>query len=116
MPVTDPATGEVRVERCVRVVDAALAEHARGTTVPEFTRIADRIVQDLDPPGPGDGHRRRYLHLSRLPDGSLLGRFACGPAQALSPPLLRNATAVRWSVRAIPVMCPSPRYRPRSSA
>ncbi len=40
--------------------------------------------QDLDPPRPGDAHRRRYLHLSRLPDGSLLGRFACGPAQALT--------------------------------
>ncbi len=39
---------------------------------------------DLDPPRPGDAHRRRYLHLSRLPDGSLLGRFACGPAQALT--------------------------------
>ena len=84
MPVTDPVTGEVRDERCIRVVDAALAEHARGYTVPEFTRIADRIVQDLDPPRPGDAHRRRYLHLSRLPDGSLLGRFACGPAQALT--------------------------------
>ncbi len=58
--------------------------HARGYTVPEFTRIADRIVADLDPPRPGDAHRRRYLHLSRLPDGSLLGRFACGPAQALT--------------------------------
>ncbi len=52
--------------------------------MPEFTRIADRIVADLDPPRPGDAHRRRYLHLSRLPDGSLLGRFACGPAQALT--------------------------------
>ncbi len=84
MPVTDPVTGEVREERCIRVVDAALARHARGYTVPEFTRIADRIVHDLDPPRPGDAHRRRYLHLSRLPDGSLLGRFACGPAQALT--------------------------------
>jgi hypothetical protein len=84
MPVTDPETGELREERCIRVVDAALAAHARGYTVPEFTRIADRIVQDLDPPRPGDAHRRRYLHLSRLPDGSLLGRFACGPAQALT--------------------------------
>ncbi len=44
MPVTDPVTGEVREERCIRVVDAALARHARGYTVPEFTRIADRIV------------------------------------------------------------------------
>src|SRR3954451_2193076 len=84
MPVTDPATGEVRQERCIRVVDEALAEHARGYTVPEFTRIADRIVTDLAPPRPGDTHRRRYLHLSRLPDGSLMGRFACGPAQALT--------------------------------
>src|SRR3954452_20613117 len=84
MPVTDPVTGEVREERCIRVVDAALARHARGYTVPEFTRIADRIVTDLDPPRPGDAPRRRYLHLSRLPDGSVLGRFACGPAQALT--------------------------------
>ena len=53
LPVTDPDTGEVREERCIRVVDAALAAHARGYTVPEFARIADRIVQTWTRPGPG---------------------------------------------------------------
>jgi Domain of unknown function (DUF222) len=41
-------------------------------------------VQNLNPPEPGDAHRRRYLLLSRLADGSVRGRFAFGPAQALT--------------------------------
>src|SRR4029453_9568635 len=38
----------------------------------------------LNPPGPDGAHARRYLHLSALADGSLSGRFFCGPAQALT--------------------------------
>jgi hypothetical protein len=53
-------------------------------SVPEFARLAERIVEDLDPPDPKDAHSRRYLYLSKLADGSVRGRFACGPAQALT--------------------------------
>ena len=84
MPVADPETGEVAERRCIDLVDATLADQARRFSVPEFTRIADRLVQNLNPPEPGDAHRRRYLHLSRLADGSVRGRFAFGPAQALT--------------------------------
>jgi hypothetical protein len=84
MPIQDPQTAEVIERRCVELVDATLAEQARRFGVPEFTRIADRLVQNLNPPEPGDAHRRRYLHLSRLADGSVRGRFAFGPAQALT--------------------------------
>jgi hypothetical protein len=84
MPVQDPRTAEVTERRCVELVDATLAEQARRFSVPEFTRIAEHLVQNLNPPEPGDAHRRRYLHLSRLADGSVRGRFAFGPAQALT--------------------------------
>jgi hypothetical protein len=84
MPVQDPQTAEVTERRCVELVDATLAEQARLFSVPEFARIAERLVQNLNPPEPGDAHRRRYLLLSRLADGSVRGRFAFGPAQALT--------------------------------
>ena len=84
IPILDPATGQVRSGRCVEVVDATLAHHAGVFSVPEFTRIGNRIVANLDPPTPDDAHERRYLHLSRLANGSLVGKFACGPAQAVA--------------------------------
>jgi hypothetical protein len=84
MRVADPATGEATDRPCIEVVDQALAREARRFSVPEFARIADRIVEDLDPPDPKDAHSRRYLYLSKLADGSVRGRFACGPAQALT--------------------------------
>ena len=64
-------------------MDAALARYARAFTVPELARIADRLVQTLNPPSPDGAHQRRYLQLSPLADGSLYGKFFCGPAQAL---------------------------------
>jgi hypothetical protein len=74
----------VGAARCIQVVDRLLAARAQAFTVPEFRRLADRLLVHLDPPtGPGDAHAKRYLHLSYLPDGSLVGKFACGPAQAL---------------------------------
>src|SRR4051812_36946008 len=82
MPVQDPQTAEVTERRCVELVDAGLAEQARRFSVPEFARIDERLVQNLNPPEPGDAHRRRYLLLSRLADGSVRGPFAFGPAQA----------------------------------
>jgi hypothetical protein len=69
--------------RCIDLVDATLARHARALTVPELRRVADRIVEHLHPPTPDGAHERRYLNVSTLPDGSLIGRFACGPAQGL---------------------------------
>ncbi|HVN13624.1 MAG TPA: DUF222 domain-containing protein, partial [Kineosporiaceae bacterium] len=70
--------------RCIEVVAAVLARQAQALSVPEFRRAADRLVEHLDPPSPDGAHQRRYLHLARLPDGSLIGKFACGPAQALA--------------------------------
>src|SRR5213075_2589214 len=83
MPVTDPDTGDVTDQRTIAAVDAALAGYARAFTVPELARIGDRIVETLNPPSPDGAHQRRYLHLSALADGSLYGKFFCGPAQAL---------------------------------
>ena len=45
-------------------------------------RSADR--GEPRPANPEDAHRRRYLYLSKVADGSIRGRFACGPAQALT--------------------------------
>ncbi|MGZ4613359.1 MAG: hypothetical protein ACXV1K_09360 [Kineosporiaceae bacterium] len=84
VPVADPVTGAEREQRCIRVVDAVLARQARALNVPEAKRAADRLIEHLDPPSPEGAHEGRYLHLSHLPDGSLRGRFACGPAQALA--------------------------------
>src|SRR4051794_36731434 len=56
MPVQDPRTGEVSERRCMELFDATLAEQARRFSVPEFTRIAERLVQNLNPPEPGDAH------------------------------------------------------------
>jgi Domain of unknown function (DUF222) len=84
IPVVDADTGQESARRCIEVVDATLARQARAFSVSEFRRITDRLLEHLDPPSPAGAHERRYLHLSRLPDGSLRGRFACGPAQALT--------------------------------
>ena len=51
VPILDPATGEVRSGRCVEVVDATLAQHARVFSVPELARIGDA---DRGEPGPAD--------------------------------------------------------------
>jgi len=80
----DPATGEESERRCIEVVDDVLARQARALTVPDLQRAADRLIEHLDPPSSEGAHQRRYLHLAQLPDGSLVGRFACGPAQALA--------------------------------
>lgn len=80
----DRPAGEEQLQRCIDAVDAVLATYAPAFTVPEFRRLADRIVDNLNPAGPDTSHERRYLHLSRLADGSLIGKFACGPEQALS--------------------------------
>ena len=53
MPVTDPDTGEVTQQPTITAVDAALARYARAFSVPELARIADRLVQTLNPPSPG---------------------------------------------------------------
>jgi Domain of unknown function (DUF222)/HNH endonuclease len=84
MPVVDPVTAEQRDARCIEVADSTLAAQARVLGVAEFRHVADRLIEYLNPPGPDDAHQRRYLHLNVLADGSLLGRFACGPAQALA--------------------------------
>jgi len=84
IPVVDPATGEQGERRCIAVVDAVLARQSQVVSVPELKQIADRLIEHLDPPTPDGAHERRYLHLSPLPDGSLVGKFACGPAQALA--------------------------------
>jgi hypothetical protein len=82
-PVADPDTGDVTDRRTIEAVDAVLAARARDFTVTELARIGDRLVETLNPPGPDGAHQRRYLTLSQLADGSLQGRFSCGPAQAL---------------------------------
>jgi hypothetical protein len=82
-PVVDPDTGDVTDRRTIEAVDAVLAARARDFTVTELARIGDRLVETLNPPGPDGTHERRYLTLSQLADGSLQGRFSCGPAQAL---------------------------------
>ena len=84
IPVVDPVTGEQREARCLDVIDAMLAGQAPGLSVPAFGRVADRLREHLNPPGPDTADQRRYLQLTSLPDGSLLGRFACGPAQAVA--------------------------------
>ncbi len=84
IPIVDPVTGEESQRRCIEVVAAVLARQAQALTVPEFRRAADQLVEHLDPPSPDGAHQRRYLHLAQLPDGSLIGKFACGPAQALA--------------------------------
>ena len=80
----DPATGETTERRTIEAVDATLAARARDFTVTELGRIGDRLVETLNPPTPDGAHARRYLHLSPLPDGSLLGRFCLDPVQALA--------------------------------
>jgi hypothetical protein len=80
----DPSTGQV----CLDVVDGVLAAQARAASVAELDRFGRRLVEQLNPVSPNGAHQRRYLYLSPLPDGSLLGKFACGPAQAA---LLRAA-------------------------
>ena len=60
-----------------------------------------RLVEHLDPPSPEGAHERRYLHLSQLPDGSLVGRFACGPAQALAFQAVIEAGAAPQPGRAV---------------
>jgi hypothetical protein len=108
MPVTDPDsvpdTGEVTGEtqrRTIEVVDAALAARARDFTVPEFARIGDRIVEALNPPSADGAHQRRYLHLSRLADGSVHGKFFCGPVQALKLTAVLAALAAPRPGRAV---------------
>jgi hypothetical protein len=80
----DPSTGQV----CVDVVGGVLAAQARAASVAELDRFGRRLVEQLNPVSPDGAHQRRYRYLSPLPDGSLLGKFACGPAQAA---LLRAA-------------------------
>lgn len=77
----DPETGEVILRRCIDVVDATLARYAPVFSVTELSRIGNHLVETLDPPTPDGAHERRYLYWSRLPDGSLVGKFACGPEQ-----------------------------------
>jgi hypothetical protein len=67
--------------RQVVLVDAVLARYARQLTVPELDAVAKRIVTALNPQGPGPGHGRRSLHMSRQFDGTWIGRFECGDAQ-----------------------------------
>ena len=67
--------------RQVLVVDAVLAYYARRMSVPELDAIARRLVEAFNPKEPSTAHERRYLHLSRRRDGTLLGQFECGPAQ-----------------------------------
>jgi hypothetical protein len=78
------ADGDQTGQRGVDAVDAVLTRHAAALGVPEFRRVTDRLVEHLNPPSPDGAHERRYLHLSVLADGSLLGNFACGPEQALA--------------------------------
>jgi hypothetical protein len=61
-----------------------LAACARDFTVTELARIGDRLVETLNPPTPDGASSRRYLNLSPLPDGSLLGRFCLDPVQSLA--------------------------------
>jgi hypothetical protein len=84
MSVVDPDTGETTERRTIEVVDATLAARARDFTVTELGRIGDRLVETLNPPTPDGAHSRRYLNLSPLPDGSLLGRFCLDPVQSLA--------------------------------
>jgi hypothetical protein len=100
-PDTGEVTGELTERRTIDAVDAILAARARDFTVPEFTRIGDRIVETLNPPGPDGAHARRYLHLSALADGSLSGKFFCGPAQALTLTAVIAALATPQPGRAI---------------
>ncbi len=67
--------------RLIGNVDALLADLARRHTHPELSRAADQIIQHLTDPEPRGAHHRRYLHYTPLADGSLRGRFACGPGQ-----------------------------------
>ncbi|MGZ4612566.1 MAG: hypothetical protein ACXV1K_05245 [Kineosporiaceae bacterium] len=101
VPVADPVTGEESEQRCIQVVDAVLARQAQALSVPETQRAATRLVEHLDPPSPEGAHERRYLHLSQLPDGSLVGRFACGPAQALAFQAVIEAGAAPSPGRAV---------------
>src|SRR5205807_1002742 len=47
-PVVDPVTGEIVQRRTIEVVDVLLAQFGRDFTVPEFDRVAKRIVENLN--------------------------------------------------------------------
>src|SRR4051794_2063680 len=104
-PVADPDTGDVTGRRTIEAVDAVLAARARDFTVTELARIGDRLVETLNPPGPDGAHQRRYLTLSQLADGSLQGRFSCGPAQALKLLAVVAALAAPRPGKAIDADC-----------
>jgi hypothetical protein len=82
--LVDPDTRETTERRTIEAVDATLAARARDFTVTELGRIGHRLVENLNPPTPDGAHSRRYLNLSPLPDGSLLGRFCLDPVQSLA--------------------------------
>src|SRR4051812_29678689 len=84
MSLVDPDTGETAESRTIEAVDATLAARARDLTVTELGRIGDRLVETLNPPTPDGAHSPRYLNVSPLPDGSLLGRFCLDPVQSLA--------------------------------
>ena len=100
--VVDAATGELTERPCLPVLDATLAAQARVVGVPELRAVADRLVEHLNPPPTNtDAHRRRYLNLTVLPDGSLSGRFTCGPTQALALTAVIAAGSQPQSGRAV---------------
>jgi hypothetical protein len=84
MSLVDPDTGETTERRTVEAVDATMAARARDFTVTELGRIGARLVETLNPPTPDGASSRRYLNLSPLPDGSLLGRLCLDPVQSLA--------------------------------
>ncbi len=67
--------------RQVLLVDAVLVFYARRMDVDCLEAVAHRIVEALNPKTPKGAHERRYLHMSRTPDGAWRGRFECGSAQ-----------------------------------
>ncbi len=93
----DPATGEV----CIGAVDEVLAAQSRRVSVSELDRFGRELVDRLNPATPDGAHERRYLHLGVLPDGSLVGKFACGPVQGLALQAAISAGAVPRPGKAI---------------
>ncbi|MGZ4649688.1 MAG: hypothetical protein ACXV3A_04025, partial [Kineosporiaceae bacterium] len=76
----DGETGQV----CIDAVDEVLAAQAQRVSVSVLDRFGRELVDRLNPASPEGAHDRRYLHLGMLPDGSMIGKFACGPVQALA--------------------------------
>jgi hypothetical protein len=70
-------------QRLIDVVDELVTARATEVSVPELQALTRSLVEQVDPRSPDGAHERRFLSLTWAPDGSLLGRFACGPAQGL---------------------------------